>query len=203
MEVEKWPYILVMMIKLGNQCRATLLNRCHRRCIRRILHLADALADRSGGRQVFKILNIWFARNPDCKGVPLNKPDKPEPLTILYDGACPLCQREIAHAKRLAEKRKDSALCFVDISPGGDNAATVATDRAKLLARFHVERADGSRLDGAAAFVAMWSRLPGWRWLAWLAQIPGVLALFELVYRGFLYVRPWLQRLARGTGSRS
>ena len=72
-----------------------------------------------------------------------------------------------------------------------------ATERAALLARFHVQRADGSRLDGAAAFVAMWRRLPGWRWLAKLARLPGVLTLLEFAYRGFLLVRPLMQRLAR------
>ncbi|WP_197673870.1 thiol-disulfide oxidoreductase DCC family protein [Halopseudomonas xinjiangensis] len=105
--------------------------------------------------------------------------------------------REIAHVKGLAERREDSALRFVDISSGASDCAAFADDREKLLARFHVQRSDGSRLDGAEAFVAMWSRLPGWRWLARVARLPGGLALFELSYRGFLRVRPALQRLAR------
>ena len=115
---------------------------------------------------------------------------------MLFDGSCPLCRREIAHAKGLAEQRSDSALCFVDISAASDSASTFAADRDQLLARFHVQRADGSRLDGAAAFVAMWGRLPGWRWLAQLGRLPGVLFLLELAYRGFLWVRPALQALA-------
>ena len=117
-------------------------------------------------------------------------------LTVLYDGDCPLCRREIAHVKGLSERRSDSALCFVDISREEDSA-TYAADRATLLARFHVQRADGSRLDGAAAFVAMWRRLPGWRWLARLASLPGMLTLMELAYRGFLHLRPALQIVVR------
>lgn len=70
-------------------------------------------------------------------------------------------------------------------------------ERATLLARFHVQHPDGSRLDGAAAFVAMWARLPGWRWLARLARLPGGLTILEWAYRGFLRVRPRLQALAR------
>ena len=61
----------------------------------------------------------------------------------------------------------------------------------------HVEQPDGSRLDGAAAFVAMWERLPGWRWLARIARLPGMLAVFEFAYRGFLRVRPGMQSIAR------
>ena len=115
-------------------------------------------------------------------------------LTVLYDGACPLCRREIAHAQGLADRTTGSALCFVDIS---QDAQRSAAERAALLARFHVQRADGTRLDGAAAFVAMWQRLPGWRWLARLARLPGVLPLLERAYRGFLHLRPALQALAR------
>lgn len=126
----------------------------------------------------------------------MNPKDSPETLTVLYDGACPLCRREIAHAKGLAQRRSDSALCFLDISQAADGATAFAGDRAALLARFHVQRADGSRLDGAAAFVAMWSRLPGWRWLARLARLPGMLTVLEAAYRGFLKVRPGLQAIA-------
>jgi hypothetical protein len=116
---------------------------------------------------------------------------------VLFDGSCPLCRREIAHAKGLADRRIESDLCFVDISAASDSARAFAADRDQLLARFHVQRADGSRLDGAAAFVAMWGRLPGWRWLARLGRLPGVLVLLEMAYRGFLLVRPALQALAR------
>lgn len=119
----------------------------------------------------------------------------PEVLTVLYDGGCPLCRREITHVQRLAAKSPDSALCFVDVSDR--HSALTADQRAALLARFHVKRADGLVLDGAAAFVAMWERLPGWRLLARLARVPGALTALEWAYRGFLRLRPRLQALAR------
>lgn len=124
-------------------------------------------------------------------------PKSQETLTVLYDGACPLCRREMTHVKGLAARRTESALCFVDVSAPSEGSDRFASDRSALLARFHVERSDGSRLDGAAAFVAMWDRLPGWRWLARLSRVPGVLALLELAYRGFLHLRPLLQRMVR------
>lgn len=127
----------------------------------------------------------------------MNTTESTETLTVLYDGECPLCRREIAHVKGLAERKSDSALCFVDISRDAQGDSGFAADRATLLARFHVQRADGSRLDGAAAFVAMWDRLPGWRWLARLASLPGMLPLMELAYRGFLHLRPMLQAIVR------
>lgn len=120
---------------------------------------------------------------------------KPKVLTVLYDGGCPLCRREITHVQGLAAQCPNSALCFVDVS--AVQSTVPAAEQAVLLARFHVQRADGSRLDGAAAFVAMWSRLPGWRWLARLARLPGALPALELAYCAFLRVRPRLQALAR------
>lgn len=119
-----------------------------------------------------------------------------ETLTVLYDGACPLCRREIAHLQGLATQRPDSALCFVDISQA-EGQTPHGAERQALLARFHVQRSDGSRLSGAAAFTAMWSRLPGWRWLARLASLPGMLPVLEWTYCLFLKLRPGLQWLAR------
>ena len=113
-------------------------------------------------------------------------------LTVLYDGACPLCRREIALYRGLAPVRP---LAFVDVS---DPSAALppGADRARLLARFHVLRADGSLADGARGFVALWAALPGWRWLARLAAVPGVTPLMELAYRVFLRLRPAMQRMA-------
>jgi predicted DCC family thiol-disulfide oxidoreductase YuxK len=121
------------------------------------------------------------------------------PLTVLYDGECPLCRREIAHLQRLADRQDDGAgLCFIDLH-GAQGRALAAdpAERARLLARFHVQRADGSRLQGAAAFAAMWRRLPGWRWLGRLAALPGMGRLMEAAYDAFLRLRPWLQTQVR------
>lgn len=73
----------------------------------------------------------------------MTQPTKPEALTVLYDGACPLCRREIAHVQGLAAQRPDGALCFVDVSAA--HSPVPPQERAKLLARFHVQRADGLR----------------------------------------------------------
>ena len=123
--------------------------------------------------------------------------DKSETLKVLYDGACPMCRAEIAHVKGLANKTPTSGLLFIDISSNDSQLACYQEDKEELLARFHVERMDGSRVDGAKAFVAMWERLPGWRWLARFSKIPGMLFLMELAYRGFLKVRPSIQSIVR------
>jgi predicted DCC family thiol-disulfide oxidoreductase YuxK len=111
-------------------------------------------------------------------------------LTVWYDGACPLCIREIALIRRLDRRR---AIEFVDVA-GEDAACPI--DRAVLLARFHALEG-GVLLSGAAAFAAMWRAVPLLRPLGLAARLPGALWLLERAYRGFLRVRPALQRLAR------
>jgi len=113
-------------------------------------------------------------------------------MTVLYDGACPLCRREVGLYRGLLAIEP---LCFEDVS---DTAAVlpVGATRHQLLARFHVRQADGSLLGGAQAFLAMWAVLPGWRWLARIGRVPGVAWVMEQAYRGFLRLRPTLQRWA-------
>lgn len=114
------------------------------------------------------------------------------PLTVLYDGACPLCRREIGLYRGLPSS---SPLCFADVSDAAQPLPP-GTQRAQLLARFHVLDADGRLLSGAQAFLALWAALPGWRWLARIGRLPGAAWAMERVYRRFLRLRPALQRWA-------
>jgi 3-demethoxyubiquinol 3-hydroxylase len=113
-------------------------------------------------------------------------------LSVLYDGACPLCRREMALYRGL---RSAQAVRFVDVS--GESVLPPCTTRGQLLARFHVQRADGTLVSGAEAFLTLWVLLPGWRWLARAGRLPGMAWSMERVYRLFLRWRPALQRLAR------
>jgi predicted DCC family thiol-disulfide oxidoreductase YuxK len=111
-------------------------------------------------------------------------------VTVWYDGACPLCIREIALMRRLDAR---GAIAFVDVAP---QDAPCPIDRQLLLARFHAQEADGPVLSGAAAFAAMWRAIPLLRPLGLAARNGVVLALLERLYCVFLKVRPALQRMA-------
>lgn len=123
--------------------------------------------------------------------------DIPRPtLTVLYDGACPLCRREIAVYQDLQPIQPAQTLKFADISQA-DCPLPPGGVRSDYLARFHVQQADGKVLSGAAAFVALWATLPGWRYLALAARLPGATPALELVYRAFLRIRPHMQGIAK------
>jgi demethoxyubiquinone hydroxylase (CLK1/Coq7/Cat5 family) len=113
----------------------------------------------------------------------------------MYDGACPLCRREIALYRGLVPSQ---AVRWLDISDGSTSLPPGASpcDRASYLARFHVQRADGQLFGGAAAFIQLWRLLPGWRWLARLGAMPGATAVLEVAYGLFLRLRPAMQRMA-------
>lgn len=111
-------------------------------------------------------------------------------LLVWYDGDCPLCRSEIALMRRLDRAR---AIDFVDVADGD---ASCPIDRAELLARFHALE-DGRIVSGAAAFAAMWRVIPLLRPLGLAARNRSVLAVLDWLYRGFLRVRPRLQRAVR------
>jgi predicted DCC family thiol-disulfide oxidoreductase YuxK len=120
-------------------------------------------------------------------------------LTVLYDGACPLCRREIGLYQGLQPLQSDSSVCFADVSDAAQplpSGLPPDTTREQLLARFHVRRPDGHVLSGAKAFLALWSVLPGWRWLAMVGRVPGAAWGMECCYRLLLRGRPMLQRWA-------
>ena len=113
-------------------------------------------------------------------------------LTVMFDGACPLCRREIGLYQSLTPLE---SVAWLDVSVATANLTPA--DQARYMARFHVRQKDGSLISGAAAFVALWLTMPGWRWLGRFGRLPGITPLLELAYRGFLHLRPTLQRWMR------
>ena len=112
-------------------------------------------------------------------------------LTLFYDGLCPLCSREIAHYRSLAQGQP---VLFIDITDPQFNAAEHGLDRQRLHEVLHVQLGTGI-LTGVDAFLALWQTLPGWRWLARLGRLPPAYWLLNLGYRGFAKIRPLLPRL--------
>lgn len=118
-------------------------------------------------------------------------PENPS-LTVFYDGACPLCAREIAFYR----SRKGAArVSWVDVAACAQETVTPGLSKQAALARFHVRHADGRLVSGGAAFTALWVALPGFRLLGRLFQLPPLAWTIDRAYPLFLKVRPRLQRL--------
>jgi predicted DCC family thiol-disulfide oxidoreductase YuxK len=114
-------------------------------------------------------------------------------LTIYYDGLCPLCSREMAHYRK---RVTGDSVQFVDITEPNFDAAAAGVDPARVHRLMHV-KLDGEMRVGLDAFIAIWDAVPGYRWLARTARLPGVYLLMSIVYHVFAWVRPWLSRRKR------
>ena len=108
-------------------------------------------------------------------------------VTAWYDTDCPLCVREIRLMRRLDRRQ---AINFVSIQ--GATGCPIST--AELMKRFHAQERGEPIVSGAAAFAAMWRAIPVLRPIGVLALFRPVLWVLERMYRGFLVIRPWLQR---------
>jgi len=120
-------------------------------------------------------------------------------FTVYYDGACPLCRREIGFYQG---RRGSDAIDWVDISSDPSRLGPDLSCEAALR-RFHVRDRTGQLLDGAKAFAALWREMPGFRWLGRLVRIPPILWLAERSYNLFLKIRPSMQRFAGRLEARS
>ena len=113
-------------------------------------------------------------------------------LTVYFDGACPLCRREISFYRRF---RGADEIEWVNVSSVAGGQVEADLSRRAALRRFHVRRRDGRLSSGAAAFAELWMALPSLSWLGRFLALPGIRHVAEGLYRGFLLVRPLLQRM--------
>ena len=98
--------------------------------------------------------------------------------TVIYNGSCPICSREVEAYRRDAE-RHGAPLRFEDLSVA--DLARHGLDADTAARRFHVVK-DGRLLSGVDAFAVVWETLPRWRWLAGLVRSPVVRPAARLGY---------------------
>lgn len=103
-------------------------------------------------------------------------------VRIFYDGACPLCLKEIAHYRRLPGAER---LAWIDISRDQAALDEHELSRADAMARMHVLDAAGQWQTGAWAFAEMWSHLPRYKWVALVLRKTATLPLVDRAYGVF------------------
>ena len=102
------------------------------------------------------------------------------PLTVFFDGACPICVREIALMRRLDRRRQ---LEFCDFSVQEYDAASSGFAAADLGAVIHARWADGSVITGVEVFRAMWEAVG----LGALARLSRLSLVEPLVLRAYAW----------------
>jgi predicted DCC family thiol-disulfide oxidoreductase YuxK len=99
-------------------------------------------------------------------------------LTILYDGQCPICVREIAWL----QNRQPHQLAFQDVHAEAFSTATLGVSINDLLAEIHGIGADGQLIKGIDVFAIAYSST-GLKWLAaplvWPWSRPAMMQLYS------------------------
>jgi predicted DCC family thiol-disulfide oxidoreductase YuxK len=115
-------------------------------------------------------------------------------MTVFYDGACPLCSREIAFYRKL---RGAEAIEWFDVSAVLEDKVAVDLPKQTACERFHVRGADGQLFAGGRAFVHLWTALPAVKRIGDLLQRQPFLWITERTYDAFLRLRPVLQLILK------
>ena len=102
-------------------------------------------------------------------------------IEVYYDGACPMCAREIAMLRRLDRAGR---IRFVDIAAPGFDAGTVGVSQEALMARIHGRLPDGTLIDGVEVFRRLYTAV-GFGPAVALTRLPGVAQLLDATYAGF------------------
>lgn len=104
----------------------------------------------------------------------------PYPLTVFFDGACPICAREIALMKRMDQQRQ---LEFNDFSSVAYDTASIDVSSAELGRIIHARWADGRVISGVEVFRAMWEAVG----LGMLARLSRLSLIEPMVLRAYAW----------------
>ena len=102
------------------------------------------------------------------------------PLTIFFDGACPICDREIALMRRLDKRR---LLAFCDFSRPDYDPTSIDLSPTELGRIIHARWGDGTVITGVDVFRAMWEAVG----LGFLARLSRLSLVEPLVVRAYAW----------------
>ena len=107
------------------------------------------------------------------------------PLQVFYDGACPLCSREVAHYRK---KDIHNHIHWIDIAAPGFDAGSYGLDPTRITQVMHARTPDGTLYTEVRAFLQIWNALPPTLFsttIRLFLKIPGMLPLAGFFYRLF------------------
>ena len=105
----------------------------------------------------------------------------PFEIEVFFDGACPLCVREMQMLRR---KDRRQRIRFTDIAAPEFDAATIGVPWATLMARIHGRLPNGSLVEGVEVFRRLYAAV-GFNSIVAATRLPLVAPLLELSYRLF------------------
>ena len=108
-------------------------------------------------------------------------------MKVYFNNSCKICKSEID----LYKKEKIQEIIWIDITDNTDAAQETSKTSKELLRRIHVK--DGEKiLEGAEAFLALWKKMPKYKFLYNFFKLPIIFSLFSYFYEMiafFLYIK--------------
>ena len=109
---------------------------------------------------------------------------------VFFDGACPLCSKEVKLYKKLAANDKlhgqynDADIEWIDISKSRTELKKEGIKYADAMQLMHVKDASGVHQVGINAVLTVWDQIPYYRQLSKvLKSIPALHPLLDKAYR--------------------
>lgn len=102
-------------------------------------------------------------------------------VEVFFDGACPLCRREMGLMQRLDRRER---VQFTDIADPQFDPVPYGLTQSEFLSEIRGRLPDGSIITGVEVFRALYQAL-GWGWLVRLSRLPGISHLLVWGYRVF------------------
>lgn len=109
---------------------------------------------------------------------------------VFFDGACPLCSKEVKLYKKLAANDKlrgkydDADIEWIDISKSKTELKEEGIKYADAMQLMHVKDASGVHQVGIDAVLTIWDQIPYYRKLSKvLKSIPALRPLLDKTYR--------------------
>ena len=103
-------------------------------------------------------------------------------IKVFYDGKCGMCSREIRHYMKISPRK---TFIWRDIANEPQHLKEINVSQSYALKRLHVIDQDGKIQVGVDAFIAIWSKIPRWRLLAFLCATPGIKFMLSVLYNKF------------------
>ena len=100
---------------------------------------------------------------------------------IYFNGDCPVCLAEMSHYAKLSAEAQPH-LRFIDSSQRPDDLASCGLRREHLERRVYLRDSRGQLLSGMPALIALWSRIPRYRKLAQVLNVPVLRQASALMY---------------------
>lgn len=105
----------------------------------------------------------------------------PHDVEVFFDGACPLCRKEIAMLRRLDRRGR---ILFTDIAAPGFDPAAFGKSMPELMAEIHGRDRAGEWLVGVEVVRRLYAAV-GFGSLVALTRLPGVRQGLDVAYRLF------------------